>query len=65
VRIDHTFNSYPELSEAAKGWDNLSQYVVEKGQIMKLRFHDDAEDKWLIQAVPLAEIAVVMLGSKK
>jgi len=65
VRVERTFNSYPELSEAAKGWDNLSKYVVEKGQIMKMRFHDEAEDKWLIQSVPLEEIAVVMLESRK
>ena len=65
VKAGKTFNSFQELSEAAKGWDNLSKYVVEKGQIIKLRFHDEAKDKWLIRTVPLEEIAVVMLESRK
>lgn len=64
VREGHTFNSYPELSEAAKGWETLTKYVNEKGQIMKLRFHEEAENKWLIQTVPLVEIGVVMLRSR-
>jgi len=65
VKVEHTFNAYKELSEAVKGWDNLAKFVVEKGEIMKLRFNEEADDNWLIQAVPLEEIAVKMLELRK
>ena len=58
---DDGLKAHSTLIEAVSTFDNLAEFVVNKGKIVCLTYSPDSEKSWELDAVALEEIAKTMI----